>query len=77
MSRQSAQIIGGYTWQQSKVFELGENAIDKLGSSGVGGGGGQGGLIGAVLATNMMGNLSGSGLMQPNTFNAESRKCSE
>lgn len=65
ISRQSAQNIGGYTWQQSQVFELGDKAVDKLGGGGDGQGGGQGGLIGAVLATNMMGSLSGSGLMNP------------
>ena len=56
MSRQSAQAIGGYTWQQSQVFEAADKAIDSMDK-------GQGGLLGAVMATNMMGNLGG-GLLQ-------------
>ena len=61
MSRQSAQAIGGYTWQQSQVFETADKAI---GSMDGGGSGSQGGLLGAVIASSMMGNLAGSGLMQ-------------
>lgn len=57
MSRQSAQAIGGYTYQQSKAFEIADNAVNSLDS-------GQGGLLGAVVATGLMGNLAGSGLMQ-------------
>lgn len=60
MSQQSAQIIGGYTWQQSQVFEAADKAIDSLGN-----GSGQNGLLGAVIATNLMGNLSGGGLLSP------------
>lgn len=58
MSRQSAQAIGGYSWQQSKAFETADNAINSMD-------GGQGGLLGAVIASSMLGNLSGGGLMQP------------
>jgi membrane protease subunit (stomatin/prohibitin family) len=58
MSQQSAQIIGGYTWQQSQVFELGDKAIDTVGSNN-----NQSGLLGAVIATNLMGNMSVSGLL--------------
>jgi len=57
MSRQSAQIIGGYTWQQSQAFDIAGKAVGSVGE-------GQGGLLGAVLATNMMGNMTGGGLMQ-------------
>ncbi len=57
MSRQSAQAIGGFTWQQSKVFETAENALNSND-------GGQGGLLGAVNASSMLGNLSSGGLMQ-------------
>ncbi len=63
MSQQSAQIIGGYTWQQSQVFELGDKAVDSIGK-----GNGQGGLLGAVLATNLMGNMSGGGLLNPVSY---------
>ncbi|MBS1775326.1 MAG: SPFH domain-containing protein [Bacteroidetes bacterium] len=64
MSQQSAQIIGGYTWQQSQVFELGDKAVDSIGK-----GNGQNSLLGAVLATNLMGNMSGGGLLNPVTYN--------
>jgi len=60
MSRQSAQAIGGYTWQQSQAFELGDKAIDSMGNSA-----GQGGLLGAILATNIMGGHAGGAMMQP------------
>ncbi len=63
MSQQSAQIIGGYTWQQSQVFELGDKAVDSLGK-----GNGQNSLLGAVLATNLMGNMSGGGLLNPVSY---------
>ena len=63
MSQQSAQIIGGYTWQQSQVFESADKAIDKMGN-----GNGQNSLLGAVIATNLMGNLSGGGLLNPVSY---------
>ena len=60
ISRQSAQAIGGYTWQQSQMFEVAKDAVDGIG------GGGSNSLLGAILATNMMGNLGGGGTaMQP------------
>lgn len=58
MSRQSAQAIGGYTYQQSRAFEIADNAVNSLES-------GQSGLLDAVVATGLMGSLSGSGLLQP------------
>lgn len=63
MSQQSAQIIGGYTWQQSQVFEAADKAIDKMGN-----GSNQNSLLGAVVATNLMGNLSGGGLLNPGAY---------
>jgi len=63
MSQQSAQIIGGYTWQQSQVFELGDKAVDNMGK-----GNNQNSLLGAVLATNLMGNMSGGGLLNPVSY---------
>ncbi|MBK8365120.1 MAG: hypothetical protein IPL24_16075 [Bacteroidetes bacterium] len=63
MSQQSAQIIGGYTWQQSQVFELGDKAVDSMGK-----GNNQSSLLGAVLATNLMGNMSGGGLLNPVSY---------
>jgi membrane protease subunit (stomatin/prohibitin family) len=63
MTQQSAQIIGGYTWQQSQVFELGDKAVDSIGKSN-----GQSSLLGAVLATNLMGNMVGGGLLNPVSY---------
>lgn len=60
ISRQSAQSIGGYNWQQEQAFGVANNAIDGLSNSGSG-------ILGAVIATNMMGNMGGAsqGMMQP------------
>lgn len=59
ISRQSAQAIGGYTWQQSQAMEIAKDAIGGMS-------GGSGGLLGAVVATNMMGGIGGGGgIMQP------------
>jgi membrane protease subunit (stomatin/prohibitin family) len=60
MTQQSAQMIGGYTWQQAQVFETTDKALENLA-----GNKGQSGLLGAIVATNMMGNLSGGGLLNP------------
>ncbi len=58
MARQSAQIIGGYSWQQSKAFEVAENAVSAAGS---------GGMLGALMMTNMMGGSGGAAaaMLQP------------
>lgn len=59
ISRQSAQAIGGYTWQQSQAFEVAKDAVEGMSK-------GSGGLLGAVLASNMMGGVGGGGsVMQP------------
>lgn len=58
ISRQSAQAIGGYTWQQSQAFEVAKDAVDGMSNS-------SGGLLGAIVASNMMGGLGGGGVMQP------------
>lgn len=60
ISRQSAQAIGGYTWQQSQAFEVAKDAVDDI-SKNKGGGG----LLGAIVASNMMGGLGGGALLQP------------
>jgi membrane protease subunit (stomatin/prohibitin family) len=67
ISRQSAQAIGGYTWQQSQAFEVAKDAVDGMSN-------GSGGLLGAIVASNMMGGMGGGGgMMQPQysqpTFN--------
>ncbi len=59
ISRQSAQAIGGYTWQQSQALEVAKDAVDGMSNS-------SGGLLGAIVASNMMGGLGGGGgIMQP------------
>lgn len=61
ISKQSAQSISGYTWQQEQAFGMANNAIDGISNS-------NSGILGAVIATNMMGGglgNMGSGMMQP------------
>ncbi len=59
ISRQSAQSIGGYTWQQEKAFDVAKDAVEGLSGS-------NSGIMGAVIATGMMGGLGGAGgVMQP------------
>lgn len=59
ISRQSSQAIGGYTWQQSQAFEVANSAVEGMSK-------GSGGLLGAIVASNMMGGLGGGGgIMQP------------
>lgn len=59
ISRQSAQSIGGYTWQQEKAFDVAKDAVDGFSNS-------NSGIMGAVIATGMMGGLGGAGgVMQP------------
>jgi membrane protease subunit (stomatin/prohibitin family) len=55
MARQSAQVIAGYTWQQSQSFEVAKEALSQPG---------QNGLLGALMLTGLTGNL-GQGLLQP------------
>ncbi|MDR3762734.1 MAG: SPFH domain-containing protein [Acidobacteriota bacterium] len=57
IARQSAQAIGGYSWQQSQAFEIANHAAQGVGNSG---------LLGALLVTGMMGSGAASGgLLQP------------
>ena len=60
ISRQSAQSIGGYTWQQEQAFGMANNAIDGISNN-------NSGILGAVMASNMMGGLGnmGGGMLQP------------
>ena len=59
ISRQSAQSIGGYTWQQEQAFGTANNAIDGISNN-------NSGLLGAVIASNMIGGLGGAGgVLQP------------
>jgi membrane protease subunit (stomatin/prohibitin family) len=58
IGRQSAQVIGGYSWQQAKAFEVAENAVSAAG---------KGGMLGALMMTNMMGSGAGAvgAMLQP------------
>jgi membrane protease subunit (stomatin/prohibitin family) len=63
ISQQSAMSITGHTWQQEKMFDVANNAVDSFGS-------GNGGLLGGIMAINMMGGMGGGGavgggMMQP------------
>ena len=61
ISRQSSMSITGHTWQQEQMFDTANNAIGGLGN-------GNGGLIGGLMALNMMGGMGGNaaaGMMQP------------
>lgn len=61
IAQQSAMSITGHTWQQEKMFDVADKAMGGLGS-------GNGGLIGGLVAMNMMGGMGGgasSGTMQP------------
>jgi membrane protease subunit (stomatin/prohibitin family) len=58
ISRQSAQSIGGYTWQQEKAFDVARDAVDGISNSGSG-------MMGAIVASNMMGGFGGGATMQP------------
>ena len=58
ISRQSAQAIGGYTWQQAQAFEVAKDAVDGMSNN-------SGGLLGAIVASNMIGGMGGGGVMQP------------
>jgi membrane protease subunit (stomatin/prohibitin family) len=62
ISQQSAQAIAGFSWQQAKAFEVADNAVSSMRNN-------SGGLLGALLVTNMMGSgVAGGGgaLLQPN-----------
>lgn len=61
IAQQSSMSITGHTWQQEQMFDTANNAIGGLGS-------GNGGLIGGLMAINMMGGMGGNaaaGMMQP------------
>jgi membrane protease subunit (stomatin/prohibitin family) len=61
ISSNSAQTIAGYTWQQGQAFGIAKDAVDGIGL------GGGGGLLGAVVATGMLGGMGGgSGMLTPN-----------
>jgi membrane protease subunit (stomatin/prohibitin family) len=54
IGRQSAQVIAGYSWQQSQAFEVAKDAVTYVAD-------GKGGMLGALVMTSMMG--SGAGAM--------------
>lgn len=63
ISTQSAMSITGHTWQQEKMFDVANNAIEGFSNQ-------SGGLLGGLMAMNMMGGMgggggAGAGMMQP------------
>jgi membrane protease subunit (stomatin/prohibitin family) len=61
ISKQSSMSITGHTWQQEQMFDVANNAVDSFGN-------GNGGLIGGLVAMQMMGGMgsgAGAGMMQP------------
>lgn len=60
IAQQSSMSITGHTWQQEQMFDTANNAIGGLGN-------GTGGLLGGLMAINMMGGMGGNnaGMMQP------------
>ena len=65
IAQQSAMSITGHTWQQEQMFGTAQQAIDGF-TNNMGGMGG-GGLLGGLMAINMMngmGNMGGSGVAQ-------------
>ncbi len=61
IATQASMSITGHTWQQEQMFNTANNAIDGFGS-------GNGGLIGGLMAMNMMGGMgsnSAGGMLQP------------
>jgi membrane protease subunit (stomatin/prohibitin family) len=63
IATQSSMSITGHTWQQEQMFNTANNAVDSFGN-------GNGGLIGGLMAMNMMGGMGGGGavgggMMQP------------
>jgi membrane protease subunit (stomatin/prohibitin family) len=65
ISEQSSMSITGHTWQQERAFGMAESAIGKMG----GDSGSGGGLLGSIMALNMMNSMQsqiGGGMMQSN-----------
>lgn len=63
ISTQASMSITGHTWQQEQMFNTANNAVDGFGN-------GNGGLLGGLMAMNMMGGMGGGGavgggMMQP------------
>ncbi len=61
ISKQSSMSITGHTWQQEQMFDVANNAVDSFGN-------GNGGLIGGLMAMQMMGGMgggAGAGMMAP------------
>lgn len=57
IASQSAQAIAGYSWQQSKAFDVASDAVAKNSNSG---------LLGALLVTGAISGAVSAGLLQPN-----------
>lgn len=60
IATQSSMSITGHTWQQEQMFGTANSAINQMGGMG---GNGTGGLLGGIMAINMMNNMTGGGGM--------------
>lgn len=61
LAKQSAMSITGHTWQQEQMFDTAQQAIGGMGN-------GTGGLLGGLMAINMMGGMNSGaaqGMIQP------------
>ena len=56
LATQSAMSITGHSWQQEQMFGTANNAIDQMGAMG----NGTGGLLGGLMAINMMNGMGGA-----------------
>ncbi|MDR0939635.1 MAG: SPFH domain-containing protein [Mediterranea sp.] len=54
IATQASMSITGHTWQQEQMFNTANNAVDGFGN-------GNGGLLGGLMAINMMGGMGGGG----------------
>jgi membrane protease subunit (stomatin/prohibitin family) len=64
IAQQSSMLITGHTWQQEKMFDVANNAVDGFGN-------GNGGLLGGLVAINMMGGMGGGGAVGGGMMNPQ------
>lgn len=64
IATQSSMSITGHTWQQEQMFGVAGDAVNQMGS-------GNGGLIGGIMAMNMMGGMGGGGVVGGGMMNPQ------
>lgn len=64
IAQQSSMSITGHSWQQEQMFGVANNAVDSFGN-------GNGGLIGGLMAMNMMGGMGGGGAVGGGMMNPQ------